>query len=48
LHRNLAEYDRRYNHRVALGYRDIDRTFIAIRGVAGKRLTYRQPDQSRV
>jgi hypothetical protein len=28
---------------VALGYSDIDRTIIAIKGVAGKRLTYRQP-----
>jgi transposase-like protein len=48
LHRYLAEYDHRYNHRVALGYSDIDRTVIAIRGVAGKRLTYRQPDQPRI
>jgi transposase-like protein len=43
LHRYLAEYDHRYNHRVALGYSDIDRTLAAIKGVAGKRLTYRQP-----
>jgi transposase-like protein len=43
LHRYLAEFDHRYNHRVALGYSDIDRTLAAIRGVAGKRLTYRQP-----
>src|SRR4029079_4378816 len=26
LHRYLAEYDHRYNHRIALGYSDIDRT----------------------
>lgn len=44
LHRYLAEYDFRYNHRVALGVGDIDRTLAAIRGVAGKRLMYRQPD----
>jgi transposase-like protein len=43
LHRYLAEFDHRYNHRVALGYSDIDRTLAAIRGVAGKRLMYRQP-----
>jgi len=43
LHRYLAEFDFRYNHRVALGHSDIDRTFAAIRGVAGKRLMYRQP-----
>jgi hypothetical protein len=42
-HRYLAEYDFRYNHRVALGHSDIDRTKAAIRAVAGKRLTYRQP-----
>lgn len=43
LHRYLAEYDHRYNHRVALGYNDKDRTVAAIKGVGGKRLTYRQP-----
>jgi len=43
LHRYLAEFDHRYNHRVALGYSDIDRTLAAIRGVEGKRLMYRQP-----
>jgi hypothetical protein len=44
LHRYLAEYDHRYNHRVALGYNDTDRTIAAIKGAEGKRLTYRQPD----
>ena len=43
LHRYLAEFDFRYNHRIGLGYSDIDRTFAAIKGVEGKRLTYRQP-----
>ena len=43
LHRYLAEYDFRYNHRVALGFSDIDRTREAIKGTTGKRLTYRQP-----
>ena len=43
LHRYLAEFDHRYNHRAALGYSDIDRTLAAIRGVEGKRLMYRQP-----
>ena len=43
LHRYLAEFDHRYNYRVALGYSDIDRTLAAIRGVTGKRLMYRQP-----
>jgi transposase-like protein len=45
LHRYLAEFDHRYNYRVALGYSDIDRTLAAIRGVAGKRLTYHQSHQ---
>jgi hypothetical protein len=39
-----AEFDYRYNHPVALGYSDIDRTLAAIRGVAGKRLMYQRPD----
>jgi hypothetical protein len=42
LHRYLAEYDHRYNHRAALGYNDTDRTIAAIKGVGGKRLTYHQ------
>src|SRR5580693_3850165 len=40
LHRYLAEFDHRYNHRTALGYNDIDRTLAAIKGIEGKRLTY--------
>jgi transposase-like protein len=43
LHRYLAEFDFRYNHRISLGVGDIDRTLEAIRGVEGKRLLYRQP-----
>ncbi|MFZ0373735.1 MAG: IS1595 family transposase [Xanthobacteraceae bacterium] len=42
LHRYLAEFDHRYNYRVALGYSDIDRTLAAIKGIEGKRLMYRQ------
>jgi transposase-like protein len=42
LHRYLSEYDFRYNHRIKLGYNDTDRTLAAIKGVAGKRLTYHQ------
>jgi transposase-like protein len=47
LHRYLAEYDFRYNHRVKLGYDDLARTRAAVRGAEGKRLTYRQPDGAR-
>ena len=43
LKRYLAEFDFRYNERVALGVSDTGRTIKAIRGAAGKRLTYRQP-----
>jgi transposase-like protein len=43
LHRYLAEYDFRYNHRIKLGYNDGDRAALAVKGAAGKRLTYRGP-----
>ena len=43
LHRYLAEFDFRYNHRVLLGFNDGERADAAIRGAANKRLTYRQP-----
>lgn len=41
LHRYLAEFDFRYNQRVALGISDPVRTEAALRGIVGKRLTYR-------
>jgi transposase-like protein len=41
LHRYLAEFDFRYTNRVALGVDDQARADIALRGVIGKRLTYR-------
>ncbi len=44
LHRYLAEYDFRYNHRVKLGYDDGERAALAIKGAEGKRLTYRLAD----
>ena len=43
LHRYLAEFDFRYNHRASLGFSDDDRAIAAVRGGEGKRLTYRQP-----
>jgi len=43
LHRYLAEYDFRFNHRVALGFNDGERAALAVKNAAGKRLTYRQP-----
>jgi transposase-like protein len=44
LHRYLSEFDFRYSNRVALGVNDGERADLAIKGAAGKRLTYRQAD----
>ncbi len=41
LHRYLAEFDFRYNACSALGVEDEERTVKALRGIVGKRLTYR-------
>jgi hypothetical protein len=41
LHRYLAEFDFRYNARAALGVDDEQRSEKALRGIKGKRLTYR-------
>jgi transposase-like protein len=41
LKRYLAEFDFRYNERIALGVGDIERTTRALRGIVGKRLLYR-------
>lgn len=41
LHRYLAEFDFRYSNRVALGIGDEARAARALRGIVGKRLTYR-------
>jgi len=46
LKRYLAEFDFRYNERMALGVNDKARAAKAIKGVAGKRLTYRNPDKT--
>jgi transposase-like protein len=41
LKRYLAEFDFRYNERVALGIGDVERTAKALAGITGKRLLYR-------
>jgi transposase-like protein len=41
LHRYLAEFDFRYSNRVRLGIGDVERADRALKGVVGKRLTYR-------
>lgn len=43
LKRYLAEFDFRYNHRVQHGCDDATRAALAVKGIAGKRLTYRMP-----
>jgi hypothetical protein len=42
--RYLGEFDFRHNERSALGVDDARRARKAVLGIAGKRLTYRQPD----
>ena len=41
LHRYLAEFDFQYNNRVKLGCGDVERADRALKGISGKRLTYR-------
>lgn len=44
LPRYLNEFDFRMSHRIKLGYSDDMRADIALKGIKGKRLTYRSPD----
>jgi transposase-like protein len=44
LDRYLAEFDFRRNTRAKLGITDTQRTALAMKGIEGKRLTYRRPD----
>lgn len=46
LHRYLAEFDFRYNRRASMGITDTMRAKDAIKGAAGKRLTYRQAGEA--
>lgn len=45
LHRYLAEFDFRYSNRTALGVSDAERAEKALKGIVGKRLTYRRTNQ---
>jgi transposase-like protein len=45
LKRYLAEFDFRYNNRIALGVDDTERAELLLQGVIGKRLTYRTTPQ---
>jgi len=46
LKRYLAEFDFRYNERSSLGVEDGERTAKALKGIVGKRLTYRPSDKT--
>ena len=48
LHRYLAEFDFRYNNRIAVGINDTIRSENALKGIVGKRLMYRRPDEAKV
>ena len=45
LHRYLAEFEFRYNYRIANGFNDNERDLEALKGTVGKRLTYQQADR---
>lgn len=45
LRRYLGEFDFRYNERSALGVNDTERAAKALKGIEGKRLTYRRTDE---
>ncbi|MDX2264339.1 MAG: IS1595 family transposase [Hyphomicrobiales bacterium] len=47
LGRYLVEFDFRYNNRIALGVDDQSRFEKAVKGIEGKRLTYRRTDEAR-
>jgi transposase-like protein len=46
LHRYLSEFEFRHNHRVGLGVNDQGRSDALLKGVQGKRLTYRTTDRA--
>jgi hypothetical protein len=45
LKRYLAEFDYRYNERMALGVNDAERARKAVVGIVGKRLTYQDTNE---
>jgi hypothetical protein len=47
LHRYLAAFDFRSSNRSACGIEDEDRTIKALKGIVGKRLTYRRTNEAR-
>jgi hypothetical protein len=47
LHRYLAEFDFRYNNRIALGIGDTERASKIVKQASGKRLMYQRPSEER-
>ena len=47
LPRYLVEFDFRYSSRAALEVGDVERTDTALKGIQGKRLTYRRTNEAR-
>lgn len=48
LKRYLGEFDFKYNELTALGVEDVEHATKAVKGVVGKRLTYKKPhDQAK-
>jgi transposase-like protein len=47
LQRYLNEFQFRHNHRTKLGFTDGERTAAALRGIEGKRLTYRPTNEAK-
>ncbi|MGH6672281.1 MAG: IS1595 family transposase [Xanthobacteraceae bacterium] len=47
LQRYLNEFQFRHNHRAKLGFNDGERTAAALKGIEGKRLTYRPTDEAK-
>jgi transposase-like protein len=47
LQRYLSEFSFRYSYRSGLGVSDTDRAALALKGIEGKRLTYRRPDENK-
>ena len=46
LHRYVGEFSFRHNNRVALKINDQQRAINALKGIGGKRLTYKRPDEA--
>jgi transposase-like protein len=46
LQRYLDEFSFRYTHRSGVGVNDVERAALTLKGIEGKRLTYRRPDQA--